>query len=112
LAAHVESPLRGDRGATHVFGAQKGISDDRRPGVIRCTTRFADLADRETAAVAGAGAVDGLGYALVLTGERAFDRQSGEDKVVAGVAKMAMAARYPCIVLAGRVLMSRQKCRR
>jgi glycerate kinase len=135
LAADVESPLLGHRGATHVFGAQKGISEDRRPGVVRCITRFADLADRETAAVAGAGAAGGLGYALlllgaectsgvdlvadlvglqekasgadlVLTGEGAFDRQSGEGKVVAGVAKIAMAARCPCIVLAGRVLMS------
>jgi glycerate 2-kinase len=131
-ASDVENPMLGLRGATNVFGTQKGITDDRKPEVDSWLTRFAELAGRKTADAKGAGAAGGLGYALlllgaervsgidlvadltglrekagrvdlVLTGEGAFDYSSRGGKVVYGVAQVAEAALRPCVVLAGRV---------
>ncbi|HET6743668.1 MAG TPA: glycerate kinase, partial [Kribbella sp.] len=129
-ASDVENPMLGLRGATNVFGAQKGITDDRKPAVDGWLTHFAELADRKTADQKGAGAAGGLGYALlllgaervsgidlvaeltglkqkaaqvdlVISGEGAFDFQSRDGKVIAGVAKVANDAMRPCVVLAG-----------
>ncbi|TCC05572.1 glycerate kinase [Kribbella soli] len=139
-ASDVENPMLGLRGATNVFGAQKGISDERKPAVDGWLTHFAELADRKTADKKGAGAAGGLGYALlllgaervsgidlvaeltglkqkasqvdlVLSGEGAFDFQSRDGKVIAGVAKVANDAMRPCVVLAGKVLIGSREMR-
>ena len=139
-ASDVENPMLGLRGATNVFGAQKGITDDRKPAVDGWLTHFAELADRKTADQKGAGAAGGLGYALlllgaervsgidlvaeltglkqkaaqvdlVISGEGAFDFQSRDGKVIAGVAKVANDALRPCVVLAGKVLIGSREMR-
>ncbi|WP_371401329.1 glycerate kinase [Kribbella sp. NBC_00662] len=139
-ASDVENPMLGLRGATNIFGAQKGITDDRKPAVDGWLTHFAELADRKTADQKGAGAAGGLGYALlllgaervsgidlvaeltglkekaarvdlVLSGEGAFDFQSRDGKVIAGVAKVANDAMRPCVVLAGKVLIGAREMR-
>ena len=139
-ATDVENPLLGLRGATSVFGSQKGIGDERKPVVDGWLTRLADAADRKAADAKGAGAAGGLGYALlllgaervsgidlvaeltglrhaagkvdlVLTGEGAFDFQSRAGKVVAGVAKVANDAMRPCVVLAGKVQIGAREMR-
>jgi glycerate kinase len=139
-ASDVENPMLGLRGATSIFGAQKGIGDDRKPVVDGWLTHFAELADRKTADQKGAGAAGGLGYALlllgaervsgidlvaeltnlkekaakvdlVLSGEGAFDFQSRDGKVIAGVAKIANDALRPCVVLAGKVLIGSREMR-
>jgi glycerate 2-kinase len=139
-ASDVENPMLGLRGATNVFGAQKGISDERKPEVDGWLTHFAELADRKTADKKGAGAAGGLGYALlllgaervsgidlvaeltglkqkasqvdlVISGEGAFDFQSRDGKVIAGVAKVANDAMRPCVVLAGKVLIGSREMR-
>jgi glycerate 2-kinase len=139
-ASDVENPMLGLRGATNVFGTQKGITDDRKPEVDGWLTHFAELADRKTADTKGAGAAGGLGYALlllgaervsgidlvaeltglkekaarvdlVLSGEGAFDFQSRDGKVIAGVAKVANDAMRPCVVLAGKVLIGAREMR-
>ncbi len=139
-ATDVENPLLGLRGATNVFGSQKGIGDERKPVVDGWLQDFAAAADRKTADAKGAGAAGGLGYALlllgaervsgidlvaeltglraaagkvdlVLTGEGAFDFQSRAGKVVAGVAKVANDAMRPCVVLAGKVLVGSREMR-
>jgi glycerate kinase len=139
-ASDVENPMLGLRGATNIFGAQKGITDDRKPAVDGWLTHFAELADRKTADKKGAGAAGGLGYALlllgaervsgidlvaeltglkqkaarvdlVLSGEGAFDFQSRDGKVIAGVAKVANDAMRPCVVLAGKVLIGAREMR-
>ncbi|WP_328998685.1 glycerate kinase [Kribbella sp. NBC_00709] len=139
-ASDVENPMLGLRGATNVFGAQKGIGDERKPQVDGWLTHFAELADRKTADQKGAGAAGGLGYALlllgaervsgidlvaeltglkekaarvdlVLSGEGAFDFQSRDGKVIAGVAKVANDAMRPCVVLAGKVLIGSREMR-
>jgi glycerate kinase len=139
-ASDVENPMLGLRGATNVFGSQKGVTDDRKPVVDGWLTHFAELADRKTADKKGAGAAGGLGYALlllgaervsgidlvaeltglkekagrvdlVLSGEGAFDFQSRDGKVIAGVAKVANDAMRPCVVLAGKVLIGSREMR-
>jgi glycerate kinase len=139
-ASDVENPMLGLRGATNIFGTQKGITDDRKPAVDGWLTHFAELADRKTADRKGAGAAGGLGYALlllgaervsgidlvaeltglkekasrvdlVLSGEGAFDFQSRDGKVIAGVAKVANDAMRPCVVLAGKVLIGSREMR-
>ena len=47
----------------------------------------------------------------MLTGEGAFDFQSRDGKVVAGVAKVANDAMRPCVVLAGKVLVGAREMR-
>jgi glycerate kinase len=139
-ATDVDNPLLGLRGATKVFGAQKGLAEERMPAVDGWLQDFAAATDRKTAGTKGAGAAGGLGYALlvlgaervsgidlvaeltglraaaskvdlVLTGEGAFDFQSRAGKVVAGVAKVANDALRPCVVLAGRVLIGAREMR-
>ncbi|TCM44257.1 glycerate kinase [Kribbella sp. VKM Ac-2568] len=139
-ASDVENPMLGLRGATNVFGSQKGITDDRKPEVDLWLTKFAELAGRKTADAKGAGAAGGLGYALlllgaervsgidlvaeltglqvkaaqvdiVLTGEGAFDFQSRDGKVISGVAKVANDAMRPCVVLAGKVQIGAREMR-
>ena len=139
-ASDVENPMLGLRGATNVFGSQKGIPDERKPEVDLWLTHFAELADRKTADQKGAGAAGGLGYALlllgaervsgidlvaeltglkqkasqvdlVISGEGAFDFQSRDGKVIAGVAKVANDAMRPCVVLAGKVQIGSREMR-
>lgn len=139
-ASDVQNPLLGLRGATNVFGGQKGLADERKPVVDGWLERFADAADRGLADARGAGAAGGLGYGLllmgaelvsgiemvadltgladrarevdlVLTGEGAFDFQSRDGKVVSGVAKVANDALRPCVVLAGRVQIGAREMR-
>lgn len=139
-ATDVDNPLLGLRGATNIFGPQKGVQDERRVVLDAALERFADLSDRPLADAKGAGAAGGLGYALlllggervpgiqtiidavdlnaharradlVLTGEGAFDFQSASGKVVSGVAAVAGEAIRPCVVLAGRVLVGIREMR-
>jgi glycerate 2-kinase len=139
-ASDVENPMLGLRGATNIFGTQKGITDERKPAVDGYLTTFAELAGRKTADQKGAGAAGGLGYALlllgaervsgidlvaeltgleakakqvdlVLTGEGAFDFQSRDGKVISGVAKIANDAMRPCVVLAGKVQIGAREMR-
>ncbi|WP_202889254.1 glycerate kinase family protein [Actinopolymorpha rutila] len=139
-ASDVDNPLLGLRGATNVFGPQKGVAEERRIPLDAALERFADQADRSLADAKGAGAAGGLGYALlllggtrvpgietisaavglpdraraadlVLTGEGSFDFQSASGKVVSGVASVAGEAIRPCVVLAGQVLVGIREMR-
>jgi glycerate kinase len=129
-ATDVDNPLLGLRGATNVYGPQKGLDAERVLAVDGALTRLAYLAGRELADARGAGAAGGLGYGLLLlgasvqpgfdvvaqtvglashvdacdlvvTGEGRLDHTSLRGKVVAGVARHANAAGVPCIALAG-----------
>ncbi|WP_237742589.1 glycerate kinase [Actinopolymorpha alba] len=139
-ASDVDNPLLGLRGATNIFGPQKGVEQERLVVLDAALQRFADLADRPLADAKGAGAAGGLGYALLLlggrrvpgietivdavrlpehagqadvvvTGEGAFDFQSKSGKVVSGVAAVATTALRPCVVLAGQVLVGSREMR-
>lgn len=138
-ATDVDNPLLGLRGATNVYGPQKGALPSDLPMLDGALATFAELADGKALAGApGAGAAGGLGYALlllgaervagiatvleltgfaeaiagaglVITGEGAFDWQSLRGKVVHGVAAACEPYGVPCIVLAGRVDVGRRE---
>jgi len=139
-ATDIDNPLLGLRGATNVYGPQKGVPEDRKQHVDAQLERLADATDRKAADLPGAGAAGGLGFALTLlgaqrvggiglvcgavglpehakasdlivTGEGAFDFQSRSGKVPYGVAKVAAEAIRPCIALAGQVLVGSREMR-
>ncbi|MGW9628332.1 glycerate kinase [Microbacterium sp. NPDC055521] len=128
----VTNPLTGPRGAAAVFGPQKGlvdIADQRRTdaGLARLAELLA--LDPQTP---GAGAAGGVGAALlawggallpgaaevahligladaiagadvVVTGEGAYDGQSGDGKVPSFVASLAAEAGVDALLVAGRI---------
>ncbi|MPZ62555.1 MAG: glycerate kinase [Propionibacteriales bacterium] len=139
-ATDVDGPLLGLRGATNVYGEQKGIAEERKPFIDSCLDDFANGTDRKLADATGAGAAGGLGFGLLLlgaeresgvrlvaesvelaehaawadvvvTGEGSFDFQSGRGKVVHGVAQVAAEALRPCVVLAGQVFVGSREMR-
>jgi len=74
VMSDVSNPLCGPRGATAIFGPQKGVSPEAVPTIDATLARFAALAERsigrEAANRPGAGAAGGLGFALQLVGGR------------------------------------------
>lgn len=139
-ASDVTSPLLGLRGATNVYGPQKGLSKERLFAVDGALSAFAHAVDRGAADVPGAGAAGGLGFALivlgaqprpgiemvahasgfadslrgadlVVTGEGSLDPQTFTGKVVAGVAELAGGAGVACVALAGRVEVGSRELR-
>jgi len=67
VACDVDNPLLGERGATRVYGAQKGVTD--MPFFEARLTQLADLVQRDLGtdhrSEPGAGAAGGLGYGLM-----------------------------------------------
>jgi glycerate 2-kinase len=139
-ASDVDNPLLGLTGATSVYGAQKGIADERKQVVDSILGTLAAATDKKVALARGAGAAGGLGFALlllgasresgiemvsravgllekahrsdlVITGEGAFDFSSRSGKVPYGVAAVAVEALKPCIALAGQVLVGSREMR-
>lgn len=77
VASDVDNPLLGLRGASAVFGPQKGATPDDVQRLDAALTHFAELAGalgqeagavRRTLDAPGAGAGGGLGYGLMLLG--------------------------------------------
>src|SRR5438094_4928039 len=68
-AVDVKNPLLGRNGATHVFGPQKGASQNELDILERALTRLADVVAKEFGFdcrnEAGAGAAGGLGFGLM-----------------------------------------------
>ena len=139
-ASDVDNPLLGLIGATNVYGAQKGVAEERKQAVDATLETLASATDKKLALVKGAGAAGGLGFGLmllgatrrpgielvadivgllekarrcdlVITGEGAFDFSSRSGKVPYGVAAVAAQALRPCIALAGQVLVGSRETR-
>lgn len=74
IMSDVNNPLCGPRGATAIFGPQKGVGAGDVERLDRVLARFAQLAQSavgcEVAGRPGAGAAGGLGFALQLAGGR------------------------------------------
>jgi glycerate kinase len=72
IMSDVDNPLCGERGATAIFGAQKGMRADAAAELDARLARFAVLTERAVGRSAkdrpGAGAAGGLGFALQLLG--------------------------------------------
>lgn len=68
----VDNPLTGERGATAVYGPQKGVATSEVPVLDAALARFsqacAQALGRDPADTPGAGAAGGLGYALLCLG--------------------------------------------
>ncbi|NRP14911.1 MULTISPECIES: glycerate kinase [unclassified Marinobacterium] len=69
VACDVDNPLLGERGASAIFGPQKGATPEQVQQLDDALTRLADvsadLLGKDLRDRAGAGAAGGLGYALV-----------------------------------------------
>jgi len=82
IMSDVNNPLCGERGATAIFGPQKGVERDDVAKIDAALARFAKLAERAVRRSAkdraGAGAAGGLGFALQLLGG---EMRSGADVV-------------------------------
>lgn len=139
-ASDVDNPLLGLRGATNVFGPQKGVRTEDLPRFDAALQKLAQMSGAGKLTHAGAGAAGGIGWAmlalganrvpgigtvaaalgleaavgsadLVISGEGSFDSQSAGGKVVVGVARIAEAALRPCVVIAGRVEVGNREMR-
>jgi glycerate 2-kinase len=136
VASDVDNPLLGPHGAAAVYGPQKGAAPPEVALLDAALAHWAALARAATgvdaAAVPGAGAAGGVGYAalvflratvrsgidylldllevrpalpgarLVVTGEGSLDEQTLRGKAPAGVAAAARAAGVPVVAVAGR----------
>jgi glycerate kinase len=73
VAVDVQNPLVGKRGATRVYGPQKGLRSNDFEVAERCLRRLALVAKKELgldfAKAAGAGAAGGLGFGLATFAE-------------------------------------------
>ena len=133
-ACDVTAPLAGPTGASRVYGPQKGADGAQVDKLDKTLVNLAIAAGYEPEALLpGAGAAEGIGWALmaflgastrpgaevvaeviglkeriawaelVLTGEGSVDAQTLDGKTVAGVAAVAKDSYAACVVLAGRV---------
>jgi glycerate kinase len=72
IMSDVNNPLTGARGATAIFGLQKGVARERVGAIDNTLARYATIVERalgrRAAGDPGAGAAGGLGHALMLIG--------------------------------------------
>lgn len=101
IASDVDNPLCGKRGATAVFGPQKGVEPDQVGHYDNALHQFALLVEaeihQEVKDVAGAGAAGGLGFALLALGA---EMASGA-ALVAETIELEDAVRRADVVLTG-----------
>ncbi|MBO3699423.1 glycerate kinase [Roseivirga sp. E12] len=131
VLSDVQNPLLGKRGASQVYGAQKGADDEQMIQLDRGMSNLASVLNNGNEHAAGSGAAGGLGYGamsflnaeiqsgietvleivdfdkildgvdLVITGEGKLDSQSLEGKVVAGVMKASKIKNIPIGIICG-----------
>ncbi|WP_251861796.1 glycerate kinase [Clostridium sp. Marseille-Q2269] len=69
VACDVDNPLVGEKGASHVFGPQKGATKDIVEKLDKNLSYFADITEnkigKDLRNLEGAGAAGGLGFALI-----------------------------------------------
>ncbi len=139
VACDVNNPLCGERGASAVYGPQKGATGEMVQAMDGWLLRYARLAAGDPDE-SGAGAAGGLGFAfrtftnatlrsgieivldeinlegaikdadLVITGEGRLDRQSVMGKAPVGVAKLAKKHGKKVIAFSGCVTADAEVC--
>ncbi len=92
VASDVDNPLCGERGATYVYGPQKGASIRQLEEYDDAMEGFGHLVEKETGKqimnTPGAGAAGGLGFALLslgaelMSGARLVAEASGMEKAI------------------------------
>lgn len=136
LASDVDNPLTGPKGAAAVYGPQKGASPEDVERLDAALGHFVKVLDASAlAALPGAGAAGGIGFAallvgarfrpgievmldvlgfasaleradLVITGEGSLDEQTLHGKAPAGVAAAARAAGKDVVAVCGRLALA------
>lgn len=136
LASDVDNTLLGRNGAASVYAPQKGAAALEVQMLEAGLRRWAELVDPEAAALPGAGAAGGVGFAaiavlgadrrpgadvvldlvgfaghlagatLVVTGEGSLDHQTLRGKAPAGVASAARPVGIPVVAACGRCELS------
>ena len=138
VAVDVQNPLLGKRGATRVYGVQKGL---RHEDLSKAEAALKGLAKvcGGSSTISGAGAAGGLGFGLrcfangklvcgfeifssnvnlqrrirkadlVITGEGPIDGQSFMGKGVGEVFGLCSKLHIPCVALAGTIQRANQK---
>jgi len=69
-ASDVDNPLLGLRGATNVFGPQKGVVEADLPRFDAALQKLAEMSGAGKLTQAGAGAAGGIGWALLAIGAK------------------------------------------
>jgi glycerate kinase len=138
VAVDVQNPLLGVRGATRVYGPQKGLRDE---DLAIAERNLKGLARRSPGAAikAGAGAAGGLGFGLmtflgaraepgfelfarvaklqkhfrtadlVITGEGCIDESTFMGKGVGEIVRRSRQAKIPCLAFAGKITANAAK---
>ncbi len=108
VATDVENPLLGSRGATRIYGPQKGLLTRDLPQAEKCLRRLALVVQRQlgiNAATPGSGAAGGLGFGmLAFLGAK---RRLGFD-VFAEYARLDHRLRTTDLVITGEGSFDRQ----
>jgi len=108
VAVDVLNPLLGVRGASQVYGPQKGLRPEDFPHAERCLRRLVTVLKREFnldfARAAGAGAAGGLGFGLMTFAQAKF--QSGFD-LIAQHAALQRRLRQTDLVVTGEGAIDR-----
>lgn len=131
VACDVENPLTGEKGASTVFGPQKGATPEQIASYDHAMERFSKLLQANSlSSIPGAGAAGGLGFAfltlnaelvsgaqlvgeishleaaikqadIVITGEGQSDEQTLYGKAPGYVANLANKHQVPAILISG-----------
>lgn len=100
IACDVDNPLIGDRGATAIFGPQKGVQKHQVAEFDRCLKHFADIVEAQFAIrlhdYKGAGAAGGMGGALIAFLKGTF--HAGIDLVLDAVQLQAHLAEAQLVI--------------
>lgn len=132
VAVDVQNPLLGARGATRVYGPQKGLRPEDFAKAEKCLRTLANVSKSHTK-TPGAGAAGGLGFGLmaflgakakpgfelfmrfaklekrlraadlVITGEGCIDQSTFMGKGVGEIGRRSQKHKIPCIALAGAI---------
>lgn len=101
VACDVDNPLCGPRGASVIYGPQKGATDEQVKQFDDAMGRFASLIENELGQSfrdnAGAGAAGGMGFALLAIGAQLV---SGAE-LIAGTADLEKWVKHACLVITG-----------
>ncbi|WP_421924981.1 glycerate kinase [Lysinibacillus capsici] len=100
IACDVDNPLIGERGATAIFGPQKGVQKHQVAEFDRCLKHFADIVEAQFAIrlhdYKGAGAAGGMGGALIAFLKGTF--HAGIDLVLDAVQLQAHLAEAQLVI--------------
>src|SRR6185503_9249157 len=103
VACDVTNPLVGEKGASAVYGPQKGATPEMVAALDQRLAHFAQIIKRDLELVVAATRLDEYmqGADLAITGEGRVDFQTAFGKTPAGVAASARRAGVPVVAIGG-----------